>query len=531
MVVAPLSIAFAQQSAEMRVDVNLKDADMLTATRTLTGLTGINFVIMPSTIQYDRITMHVAAVTAEDAIRYICQAAGASFRRDDNGTYIIGHDEQIKDAPAPPPAPEVHGLHKIKILKTKATDVYREMIEECPLEDANPQVELKKFNSASQSEINSLVHAVAPTLGPNGISSYPAVPAGSNNVPLSGRETGNQISLPGENSNQLGGGGGFGGGGQGGLGGGQGGLGGGGQGGLGGGGRGGAGGAQLTGGQGLVPDGIDFISYNPTDNSLIIRGTDEAYQALQRLVSQFDVAPRQVIIKCEFIQTTDSLQKDFGAELTWDRGTVSAGVAPGTFVNQSDPVVMNYATGNISMELRTYLSEGYGKLVYAPVIRTLNNQPATVTSEVQEYVFFNQVVATGSVVLNESEPYPITISTTLSVAPRINDDDTITMTLNPSVGGVAGTSVDSSGNQYPNLTQQELYVTCRVKNGDTVVLGGLNTKNDNTSITKVPILGDLPIIGQFFRHTNVNNNTSELLVFVTPTIVSDDESAAVGGPP
>jgi len=63
------------------------------------------------------------------------------------------------------------------------------------------------------------------------------------------------------------------------------------------------------------------------------------------------------------------------------------------------------------------------------------------------------------------------------------------------------------------------------------VLGGLNTKNDNTSITKVPILGDLPIIGQFFRHTNVNNNTSELLVFVTPTIVSDDESAAVGGPP
>src|ERR1700757_372643 len=94
LVVAPLTVASAQQPAETRVDVNLKDADMLTATRALTQRTGINFVIEPSSDQgYARITLQVSRVTPEDAIRYICQAAGASFRRDDNGVYIIGHEK------------------------------------------------------------------------------------------------------------------------------------------------------------------------------------------------------------------------------------------------------------------------------------------------------------------------------------------------------------------------------------------------------------------------------------------------------
>jgi type II secretory pathway component GspD/PulD (secretin) len=104
------------------------------------------------------------------------------------------------------------------------------------------------------------------------------------------------------------------------------------------------------------------------------------------------------------------------------------------------------------------------------------------------------------------------------------------MTLAPQVSGIAGSSVSPSGQQFPNITQQQIFVTCRVKNGDTIVLGGLNTKNDQTSVNKIPILGDLPIIGQFFRDTNTADNTSELLIFVTPTIVTDDETAGPGGP-
>jgi type II secretory pathway component GspD/PulD (secretin) len=69
-----------------------------------------------------------------------------------------------------------------------------------------------------------------------------------------------------------------------------------------------------------------------------------------------------------------------------------------------------------------------------------------------------------------------------------------------------------------------------VRNGETIVLGGLTQKNENDSSNKVPVLADLPIIGQFFRSLSRNVTNSELLIFVTPTILDDQETTGPGGP-
>src|SRR4051812_21087901 len=82
------SIAPAQQQAgDMRIDLNLKDADMVAATRAITMKTGLQFVFEGTEQPFNRITLKIDAVTAEDAISYICQSAGAYFRRDPNGVY------------------------------------------------------------------------------------------------------------------------------------------------------------------------------------------------------------------------------------------------------------------------------------------------------------------------------------------------------------------------------------------------------------------------------------------------------------
>ncbi|RYG22100.1 type II and III secretion system protein [bacterium] len=275
---------------------------------------------------------------------------------------------------------------------------------------------------------------------------------------------------------------------------------------------------------------MDFISYDPTDNSLVVQGTEEAIQELQTRIGLFDNAPRQVLIKVEFITTTESIERTFGTEFLYQRGTVNAGTRPGSFVRAGDPVFLNYASGNVSARLRTSLVEGRGKIVSAPIIRTLNNQPAQITASVTQYIFINQVAATGSVIINVPQPVALTATTGLSVAPRINDDNTITLYLAPQIAAFVGTSISPDGTQIPNSTFQGISVVARVRNGETMVLGGLVSKNDDNSSNRVPVLSELPIIGQFFRTNTRRKTTSELLIFVTPTIVDEDTTGNPGGP-
>lgn len=535
MVVAMSSAAMAQDNA-IKVNVDLKDADMLVATRTLTSKTGVQFLVEPSTEPFAKITLKIGDVTAEEAIRYICQAAGAEFRRDEHGVYIIGHRKAptLPDA-APTKTKASTVWRKVRILKAKAEDIYDQIVFRLPFDSSKGFEELKRFTDLT-SPVSSRLFGPVGSVTPSGFTqNYQPLPASlSGSKTLTAGEVGNQINIPtpGEAAGQGFGGGGFGGGGQG-----PGGRGGGGQG-PGGGGQGPGGGnnggqngqANLVGGQGLVPDGIDFISYDPTDNSLVVQGTEEAIQELQTRIGLFDNAPRQVLIKVEFITTTDSVDRSFGTEFLYQRGTVSAGTRPGSFVRAGDPVFLNYANGNVAGRLRASLVEGKGKIVSAPIIRTMNNQPASIQAFVTQWIFINQVAATGSVIINVPTPVQLTAQTSLSVAPRINDDNTITMYLAPQISGFVGTSISPDGSQIPNQTTQAINVVARVRNGETMVLGGLVSKNDDNSSNKVPVLSELPIIGQFFRTSTRRRTTSELLIFVTPTIVDEDTTGNPGGP-
>ena len=522
--VAPTTSAIAQQSqSEVRINIFLKDADLFEATRMLTMKAGMQFVFEPSAEPYGRVTLKLDDSPAEDALAYICKSAGAYFRRDENGVYIISRSAPKIDKPVEAPAKVEKILRRIKVQKTDVRNVYNMLAFAMPPNSAHGFEDMKKFRALTESDTQKMFGGVNPTID-SGPVYRPLNPRA--NQPMTGNEGGSDLALPGEEANQLGG---RGGGGQGGgLGPGGGGQGGGlGPGGGGGQGPGGGGqGTNLQGGDGLVPQGIDFISYDPTDNSIVVRGSEEDIAELQRYISLFDVAPRQVEIKVEFITTTESLDKSIGFDFLYSRGTVLAGTAPGTFARTSDPVFLNFATGNVTTRMRTLLQEGRGKVVSAPIIRTLNNQPASIASSIQTYIFINQTIVSNGTTVTNSNPIPLTASTFLTVAPRINDDNTITVFLNPQVASFVGTSRDSFGNEYPNLSQQQISVVARVRNGETIALGGLTDKNDNTLVSRVPLLSDLPIIGQFFRSTQRVKRNSDLLIFVTPRVIDEDE---IGG--
>jgi type II secretory pathway component GspD/PulD (secretin) len=118
------------------------------------------------------------------------------------------------------------------------------------------------------------------------------------------------------------------------------------------------------------------------------------------------------------------------------------------------------------------------------------------------------------------------------VLPRINGDDTISLFIVPYVIDVVGQVTGPEGITAPILSQQIIGpISRRIKNGETMVIAGLATKNDSSSSSKVPLFGDLPLIGQLFRSRDVRVNDTELLVFVTPTILKETTGGATGGGP
>ena len=202
-------------------------------------------------------------------------------------------------------------------------------------------------------------------------------------------------------------------------------------------------------------------------------------------------------------------------------------MAGSDFLRASDPVFLTYASGDAVFRLRTRLAEGSGRVVTAPIIRTMNNTPATVFAFTTDWILTSTTTGIGNNIITTVNPQPLPLGTGLSVTPRINADNTITMGLTPSVTSVVGTrQVSSTGTSFelPITAQQAVSVVVNVKDKETIVLGGMNTESTNTTVTRVPVLSDLPILGQFFKKVVKGKTASELLIFVTPVIIEDEDT-------
>lgn len=191
-------------------------------------------------------------------------------------------------------------------------------------------------------------------------------------------------------------------------------------------------------------------------------------------------------------------------------------------------MILGFATGNLTSTLRTQLTRDIGRVINSPIISTINNQNAyiSINSQIPYWTTYNTITGTGTVI-EQSQPNFIDIDTRLMVLPRVNGDGTITMTLSPGVADTGNIVSGPNRTQIPEQRNQELFTQRRVANGETIVVGGFIRKNDSNSVTKIPILGDLPIVGSLFRGTNRTTTDRELLIFITPTIIPDSTTGTV----
>ena len=293
-------------------------------------------------------------------------------------------------------------------------------------------------------------------------------------------------------------------------------------------GGGGYGGGSYGGGGGGMTDLLPSGIYTPPlaydiENAVIISGTREGIDQFRELVKMLDVPPRQVLITAEFLEVNTSDIEAFGMDWHWFNGgelDVQTLGAPG-----SQNTSVKYAKGNMTAILAALQSKGRGRVINAPRVATINNFEAEVDFST-DYPYW-----TANVTYNQfgQRQVDYTLDTTsvdtyLYVLPRINGDDSITVYVEPDVEEVVGTATGPDGQSQPIIASRSVSSYMRVKDGETIVLGGLISQNDQVSTTKTPILGDLPIIGKLFTHKEKNFNDSELLIFLTPEILRDQTS-------
>ena len=277
-------------------------------------------------------------------------------------------------------------------------------------------------------------------------------------------------------------------------------------------------------------------------NTLFVNDTPTKLDEVRRLIAQLDVPVRQVMIEARIVIADDKFSRELGAKFNFAAGAnrqgrnigiapdinnahnIASGIKPlnaDTPISVNLPVtgaagsiginILNIANGNlIELELSALESDGRGKVVSSPRIITADKRKATI-SQGTEIPYLTQSSAGGSTVSFKQAVL------SLDVTPQITPDDKVIMDIEIKKDSESGRTVGGT----PILDVRNVRTQILVENGETAVLGGIFEQSTSTNTTKVPLLGDIPLIGNFFKRTQRIDNKTELMVFITPRIIKD----------
>ena len=250
---------------------------------------------------------------------------------------------------------------------------------------------------------------------------------------------------------------------------------------------------------------------------IMVTDVPDNFELIERIIRTLDQENAQINISIKFIETT--LKQDEAMGINWSmRADTSLSIGLGELTSNNGSKV-NLATltpVTFAAMLQVLASDAGTTLLQEPQVTTFNNSPATITVGTTIPVLVPQ--AEGS--MFGAVPYTYqdqNVNVALSVLPRINENELISMNINASVQAITGYV---GAEQRPIVSNRTTTTNVMVKNGETLLIGGLIFDQDDLTVEKLPILGDLPFLRKFFRTNSKKKSQNELLIFITPTIIS-----------
>jgi len=270
-------------------------------------------------------------------------------------------------------------------------------------------------------------------------------------------------------------------------------------------------------------------------SSIVVSDTQDIQEKITALIKTIDIAPPQVLIEGKIVEASEKFSHQFG--INWGlsgqdfrlgsqsgrniTGGLNLGVAPTS--NTGGTLGLNFRAGtfdfigDINASIGFAETEGIAKIVSSPRIVALNNEAATITQQTQ-IPYLTSTITTAGVPSNTVNFQSVTLN--LSVTPQINNDGSVILTT--SINRANPGEQTSSG--AVSVSSRSASTKVMIKNGQTAVIAGIYQFDTNESLSKVPLLADIPILGWLFKDKKTSEAKTELMIFLTPKILSSGDN-------
>ncbi len=305
----------------------------------------------------------------------------------------------------------------------------------------------------------------------------------------------------------------------------------------------------------LVSKGFGHVQSDKRSNTVVVKDNPERVKEIQDMITAFDVPHKAVLIEAKIVQVV--LNDDFQWGINWERAfhyqrnignaysgaltgnsqllpleTVSRNTSTGekTSVPGITAHIMSLSGLQIQGTLNFLQTMGNTKVLSSPRIMALNNQEANILVGTKVPKITKTISNVGNVNSN-----PITtdnvefedVGVKLHVTPTIGDDEFVTLKIKPEITALESTITTTEGSSIPIIRTSEAETSVLVKDGVTVLIGGLMEDKKSDMKSGVPLLSKIPILGLLFRSQDTKTQKTELVIFLTPRIVTGEENAVV----
>ena len=274
-------------------------------------------------------------------------------------------------------------------------------------------------------------------------------------------------------------------------------------------------------------------------NAIIVYATENELKEIRSVVNSLDTERQQVYVVAKIVEIKDNEARELGAKYE-----ILGGVAGGSGLygisgklgGILSPLSSARSIFGDGIKIPTNLSKalamgvtislfdknGAAKILSEPSILCINNKESSIYVGQTESILTQQSIATTNTALPTQNFSREDIGLTLKVKPRISADDKVSL----DVSVISEDIVPGGATGQPTTTKREVTTSSIVMNGETVIIGGLSKDKVSDELIKIPLLGDIPILGIPFRHTTTQHNKTSLVIMLTPYIVKRSEDLA-----
>ncbi len=260
---------------------------------------------------------------------------------------------------------------------------------------------------------------------------------------------------------------------------------------------------------------------DPKTNSIVVKALPSDYKGIKAIIEAIDATPQQVFIEALILEVDLEDGLDFGTEWNWDMGSLELS-GLGDLRKTAGRPTLRFAKGNFEILMDIIARNSNVKVLSAPHLLVRDEQPANIQVGSEVPILSSSGQQAGTTVTFEQIQYRDT-GIILTVTPHIAENDFITLDIKQEVSNAETTTTGISDS--PTFSTRQAETSLVIKSGHTVSLGGIIEQKNEKSVSKIPLLGDIPFLGNLFKSISISNTRTELIMLITPYIANNAEEA------